>query len=87
MRGNWTTPKAVLYEHGHSVLPEIAYVPLGGGARQCIGNTFAMMEAVLILLTMAQRFRSALRGKRARGRRSQRLGGAGTIESCPGREI
>jgi cytochrome P450 len=41
-------------------LPRFAYFPFGGGPRQCIGNTFAMMEAVLILAAIAQRFRLAL---------------------------
>ena len=36
--------------------PRFAYVPFGGGPRQCIGNTFAMMEAQLALATVAQRF-------------------------------
>jgi len=48
-------------------LPRFAYVPFGGGPRQCIGNTFAMMEAVLILATVAQRFRPTLpSGQRVR---------------------
>jgi cytochrome P450 len=34
-----------------------AYVPFGGGPRQCLGGGFAMMEAVLILATVAQEFR------------------------------
>jgi cytochrome P450 len=41
-------------------LPRFAYFPFGGGPRQCIGNTFATMEAVLILAAIAQRFRLTL---------------------------
>lgn len=37
--------------------PRFAYFPFGGGPRQCIGSSFAMMEAPLILATIAQRFR------------------------------
>jgi len=37
--------------------PPFAYFPFGGGQRMCIGNNFAMMEAQLILATVAQRYR------------------------------
>jgi cytochrome P450 len=41
-------------------LPRFAYFPFGGGPRQCIGNAFALMEATLILATVAQKFRFRL---------------------------
>jgi cytochrome P450 len=41
-------------------LPRFAYFPFGGGPRQCIGNTFALMEAALVLATIAQKFRLRL---------------------------
>jgi len=41
-------------------LPKYAYFPFGGGPRVCIGNTFAMFEAPLVLALMARRFRFEL---------------------------
>lgn len=38
-------------------LPKLAYLPFGGGPRVCIGNSFAQMEAALLLATLAQRYR------------------------------
>jgi cytochrome P450 len=41
-------------------LPRFAYFPFGGGPRLCIGASFAMMEANLLLATIAQRFHLSL---------------------------
>jgi cytochrome P450 len=40
--------------------PKFAYFPFGGGARLCIGESFAWMEGVLLLATLAQRWRMRL---------------------------
>ena len=41
-------------------LPKYAYFPFGGGPRACIGASFAMMEIILVLATIGQRFRLEL---------------------------
>ena len=43
-------------DHRAHEFPKYAYFPFGGGPRLCIGNTFAMMETVLVLATIAQRY-------------------------------
>jgi cytochrome P450 len=41
-------------------IPRFAYFPFGGGPRICIGNSFAQMEAVLLLATIAGRYQVRL---------------------------
>jgi cytochrome P450 len=47
-------------EDAAAKLPRFAYFPFGGGPRVCIGAGFAMMEATLLLATIAQRYRIRL---------------------------
>jgi len=37
-------------------LPRFAYLPFGGGARTCIGNSFAHLEASVVLAAVCRRF-------------------------------
>ena len=41
-------------------IPKFAYYPFGGGQRICVGNTFALMEAAIILAAVGQRYRFTL---------------------------
>jgi cytochrome P450 len=37
--------------------PKFTYFPFGGGSRQCIGESFAWMEGVFSIATLAHRWR------------------------------
>ncbi len=50
---------------GDNAPPKYAYFPFGGGPRFCIGSTFALTEAVLLLACLVQRFRWDLDPKHA----------------------
>jgi cytochrome P450 len=41
-------------------IPPLAYFPFGAGPRRCIGESFAWMELILVLATIAQRWRLEL---------------------------
>jgi cytochrome P450 len=43
-----------------AALPPFAYFPFGGGPRRCIGESFAWMELVLVVATIAQQWRLRL---------------------------
>jgi len=43
-----------------ATLPRFAYFPFGGGPRQCIGESFAWMELILLVATIAQQWRLQL---------------------------
>ncbi|HEY0796358.1 MAG TPA: cytochrome P450 [Acidisarcina sp.] len=50
------TPEAKAARHKYT------YFPFGGGSRQCIGESFAWMEGVLAIATLAQRWRFTYAG-------------------------
>lgn len=60
----WENPTAFIPERfapeNEAEIPRYIYMPFGAGARVCIGNSFAMMEAHLILATIAQQYKLSL---------------------------
>ena len=40
--------------------PQFAYFPFGGGPRRCVGESFAWMEGILLIATLAQNWRMRL---------------------------
>jgi cytochrome P450 len=41
-------------------IDRFAYMPFGAGVRTCIGSTFALQEATLVLATLVRNFRMQL---------------------------
>jgi cytochrome P450 len=41
-------------------IPKYAYYPFGGGQRLCVGSNFALLEAVIVLAAVGQRYRFTL---------------------------
>jgi cytochrome P450 len=65
----WTDPQAFaplrFAEDARSNRPRWAYFPFGGGSRGCIGESFAWMEAVLVLATIVQQWTMRYEGHAA----------------------
>lgn len=53
-------PERWLDAESTAARPRWAYFPFGGGPRQCIGESFAWMEAILVLATVCRDWRFEL---------------------------
>jgi len=61
-RPNEFVPERWLDADAEKRRPRFAYLPFGGGPHICIGNGFSLMEATLVLATLAPRFEARLVG-------------------------
>lgn len=60
---NWFFPERWLRPHS---MPQFAYFPFGGGSRRCIGEQFALTEALIILKTVSRRYQFGCMSKHVR---------------------
>jgi cytochrome P450 len=62
--GVWADPEAFdpdrFLPEATAARPKFVYLPFGAGPRQCIGSHFALIEAQLVMATLAQRYRLRL---------------------------
>jgi cytochrome P450 len=56
------TPDRWLDAAATATRPKLAYFPFGAGTRICVGEQFAWMEAILVLATIARRWRIRVDG-------------------------
>ncbi|GMH34195.1 hypothetical protein BSKO_02029 [Bryopsis sp. KO-2023] len=47
----------------NEITADYAFVPFGGGARKCVGDQFAIMEATVAMAMLLRRFKFTLQGK------------------------
>jgi cytochrome P450 len=60
----WEEPELFVPERfapeRRAAIPRFAYLPFGAGPRICVGNTFALQEATLVIAQVTRRFRLRL---------------------------